>query len=199
MGHSDEHRLTAKELKVRHKEKRGPARDQRLAQIEEEYQRDPCTHHTDISRWVCSCPSFLISRFLLCKHLVREANRLTKNKLKDDLRFFLDLRRNIRPPFYSIPGIHDVDSDRQDSSGDKQRVATVNLNSLLERRDNSCEQATEVDPTPCATPCENQLDGDDDNAPGDGRNELTGVWVDIERDNRVEETRHVSASNALIT
>jgi len=200
MGHSDEYRLTAKELEVRRTEKKGLARDQHLAQIEGEYQRDPCTHHTDISRWVCSCPAFLISRFLLCKHLVREANRITKNELKNDLRFFLDLRRSTKAPFYSIPGIHDIDSDRQGSSDNKQRVATVNLNSLLKDKDDGREQpeTIEVDPTPCATPCENQLD-DDDNAPGDERSESAAPWVDIEQDDRVEETRRVSASNALTT
>jgi hypothetical protein len=198
MGHSDEYRLTAKELEVRHKEKRGPARDQRLAQIEKENQSDPGTHHTDLSRWVCSCPAFLISRFLLCKHLVREANRLTKNKLKDDLRFFLNLRHNTRPPFYSIPGVHDIDSNWQDSSDDEQRVATMNLNSLLERKDDGCEQITEVDTTPGATPCENQPN-DNDNAPDNGRNESTGPWVDIEGDDHAEETRRVSASNARTT
>jgi hypothetical protein len=55
----------------------------------------------------------------------------------------------------SIPGIHDVDSDLQDSSDYEQRVATsMNLNSLLKHEDNGCasEQTTEVDPTPYATP-----------------------------------------------
>jgi hypothetical protein len=188
LGRSDQHRLTAKELEIRCKEKRGPVRDQRLAQIEEEYQRDPGTHHTDISRWVCSCPAFLISRFLLCKHLVREANWLTTNKLKDDLRFFLNLRRNTKPPFYSIPGIHDVDSDHQDSSDDERRVASVNLNSLL--KDNSGVQAAEVN----ATPSKHRHD-DEDNAPCDESNASTGPWVDVEQDDCVEETRRVSASN----
>ena len=30
-------------------------------------------HTTDLKRWVCSCPSFLCSRFLICKHLVQKA------------------------------------------------------------------------------------------------------------------------------
>jgi hypothetical protein len=30
---------------------------------------NPSTYLTDVNRWVCSCPSFLTSRFLICKHL----------------------------------------------------------------------------------------------------------------------------------
>ena len=63
----------------------------------------------------------------------------------------------------SIPVIHDVDvdSDLGDSSDYSRRVATVNLNSLLNRKDNGYEQTTEVDSTPCVTPCENQLNDDE--------------------------------------
>ena len=64
----------------------------------------------------------------------------------------------------------------------------MNLNSLL--KDNSGVQATEVNPTLCE-----HWHDDEDNAPGDESNKLTGPWVDVEQDTRMEETRHVSASN----
>jgi hypothetical protein len=38
-------------------------------------------HYTDMERWICSCPSFLNSRFLICKHLVHLA--VNKAKLAD--------------------------------------------------------------------------------------------------------------------
>ena len=66
--------------------------------------------------WTCSCPAYLISRFLLCKHLVREANNKLSNKPLTDLKFFLNLRRHHYPPFYLIPGIHEpLDDNRKET------------------------------------------------------------------------------------
>ncbi|KAJ7922612.1 hypothetical protein B0H13DRAFT_2317280 [Mycena leptocephala] len=45
-----------------------------------------------IKNWVCQCLSFPGNRFLMCKHLIREANSLLDNKPLTDLRIFLDLR-----------------------------------------------------------------------------------------------------------
>ena len=45
---------------------------------------------------MCSCPSYLTSRFLLCKHLVRQANVSLGSKPCTDLRFF---------PSYVRPGM----------------------------------------------------------------------------------------------
>jgi hypothetical protein len=106
LGKTDEHRLVEKELEWLRKPKKTKGRAERLTQIEEEKNRPKGMYITDINRWTCSCPSYLISRFLLCKHLVRAANRILKDKPLDCLDFFSTLRRNHYPPYYSVPGIH---------------------------------------------------------------------------------------------
>ncbi|KAJ7852598.1 hypothetical protein B0H13DRAFT_2359391 [Mycena leptocephala] len=91
-------------------------RAERLAQLAEEESRESGTYATDIKTWVCPCPHFFKSRFLMCKHLIREANKLLNNRPLTDLRFFLDLRRNHFPPYYSIPGIH---TEAESTSGEE--------------------------------------------------------------------------------
>ncbi|KIJ33965.1 hypothetical protein M422DRAFT_783012 [Sphaerobolus stellatus SS14] len=81
-------------------------RAERLADIESDRARPRGIYHTDLTRWTCSCPAYLISRFLLCKHLVRKANEQLKLESKTSLKFFKQLRRQHYPPFYHIDGIH---------------------------------------------------------------------------------------------
>ena len=84
--------------------KKTKARTAKLAELEADELRLKGTYHTDINHWTCSCPSYLISRFLLCKHLVRTANTKMKGfDPKDNLAFFAALRCNHFPPFYFIP------------------------------------------------------------------------------------------------
>lgn len=61
---------------------------------------------TILDRWVCSYPSFLLSRFLLCKHLVRMVNARLNLSPRNSLPFFAKLRRFHAPPFYRIDTIH---------------------------------------------------------------------------------------------
>lgn len=115
---TDEHRLVAKELAIRKTSKTSKNRAERLEQMAAEGEREPGEYYMDLEKWVCSCPAFLISRFLLCKHLVREANTKLNNKPLSDLSFFANLRRNHFPPYYNIAGIHcelDADSDQEDA------------------------------------------------------------------------------------
>ncbi|KAJ7884236.1 hypothetical protein B0H13DRAFT_1565741, partial [Mycena leptocephala] len=77
---SDEHRLVAKELAILKTSKTTKNRSERLEQIAAEGEREPGEYFTDVDKWICSCPAFLISRFLLCKHLVREVNTKLDNK-----------------------------------------------------------------------------------------------------------------------
>jgi len=104
----DEQRQLERELKWRKTPLKTKNRAERLAQLEAEAERKSGTYHTDIHRWTCSCPAFLISRFLLCKHLVRAANSELGEAPLTDLRFFLNIHRHHLPPFYHIPGIHPV-------------------------------------------------------------------------------------------
>jgi hypothetical protein len=103
----DELRHIQKELEWLYKPKNTKGRAERLTLIQENATRKPGKHHTDTRKWVCSCPAYLISRFLLCKHLVRIANERMKYKSHTHIDWFATLRRNHLPPYYHIPGIHD--------------------------------------------------------------------------------------------
>jgi hypothetical protein len=81
---------------------------ERLAELEEEERREHGTYLTDVQRWTCSCPAYLVSRFLLCKHLVRAVNSSLLEDPCTNLRFFLSLRRQHYLPYYRIPGIHEM-------------------------------------------------------------------------------------------
>ncbi|KAF8882474.1 hypothetical protein CPB85DRAFT_1339540, partial [Mucidula mucida] len=99
MSKPDELRSMEKELAcLKDTSRKAPARAEHLAEIEAERDRPRGKYHTSIKKWTCLCPSYLISRFLLCKHLVREANQLTHNAACKNYRFFLGLRRNHYPP-----------------------------------------------------------------------------------------------------
>ncbi|KLO07967.1 hypothetical protein SCHPADRAFT_807249, partial [Schizopora paradoxa] len=88
MGRTDEHRRVEWELQVLKKKQTATAhnkkdRAQELAWIREDEQRQRGTYYTNIDDWACSCPSFLLSRFLLCKHIVREVNQFFDNQPRD--------------------------------------------------------------------------------------------------------------------
>ncbi|KAF8879756.1 hypothetical protein CPB84DRAFT_1640918, partial [Gymnopilus junonius] len=60
----------------------------------------------NVKKFVCTCPQFVISRFLICKHLVQQFHPV-------DPRFFLEVTRNRSTPFWShrflrpLPGTED--------------------------------------------------------------------------------------------
>jgi len=47
----------------------------------------------EVAKWICTCPSFVVSRFLLCKHLVQGMRRVPPI-------FFLEAERHRQPPFW---------------------------------------------------------------------------------------------------
>jgi hypothetical protein len=51
-------------------------------------------YRPDPNRWVCTCPHFSKSRFLLCKHLVQAVHLVPPT-------FFLEVSRNRSTPFWS--------------------------------------------------------------------------------------------------
>ncbi|KAJ7678816.1 hypothetical protein B0H17DRAFT_1139210 [Mycena rosella] len=114
MDRTDEHRLVEKQLKWLRAPKNTKGRDEHLQLLEEEETRDPGTYLTDLENWTCSCPAYPKNRFLICKHLVREANKKLKDRPLTNLRFFLDMRRNHYPPYYSIPGVNASESEEDD-------------------------------------------------------------------------------------
>ena len=107
MSKSDELCNIKKQLMVLKSGKKSKRRAEKLAELEVDTKRPSGTYHMDVSRWTCSCPSYLISRFLLCKHIVRTVNTCLQGfDPKDDLAFFTSLRQNHLPPFYHIPHLH---------------------------------------------------------------------------------------------
>ena len=147
MSRVDEHRLVEKELKWLKAPANTKGRTERLAEIAEEAHRPHGSYHTDLDTWTCSCPSFLVSRFLLCKHLVRMANARLKDSPRTDLAFFLHLRRNHYPPFYSIEGIH---YDKESANEPEVEIH------ILGRRDavHAHNQRSALVPPPSQTPSE---------------------------------------------
>ncbi|KAJ7810341.1 hypothetical protein B0H13DRAFT_1504446, partial [Mycena leptocephala] len=80
MSRPDDIRLADKQLKWLRKPRNTKGREEHLQLLEEEENRDSGSYATDIENWVCPCPAFPKSRFLTCKHLVREANKLLKDR-----------------------------------------------------------------------------------------------------------------------
>jgi hypothetical protein len=115
MSKPDEQCNIEQQLAVLKSAKKSKGRAEKLAELEADAERPSGTYHTDIGRWTCSCPSYLISQFLLCKHIARTVNaRIPGFNPRDDLGFFTSLRRNRLPPFYYILHIHDQASSQHD-------------------------------------------------------------------------------------
>src|SRR5947199_2979976 len=53
------------------------------------------TYLTDTTRWICGCPAFFTSRFLICKHLVQQKGIV-------DIQFFDQVHRHYKYPFVDI-------------------------------------------------------------------------------------------------
>lgn len=112
---SDETRLLLEKLRLEamnpKSTKAKTDRNTRLDWIREAFEQEAGTYHTSVQKWTCSCPSYLLNRFLLCKHLVREVNELSPTGSNLGLRFFKKLRRRHEAPYYHIPFIHGEDTD----------------------------------------------------------------------------------------
>jgi hypothetical protein len=120
MSRCDEHRLVEKQLEWLKKTKKTKGRAERLAELDEEENRPRGKYLTEIDRWTCSCPAYLISRFLLCKHLVREANQILEDAPLTNLTFFFNLRRERFPPYYKIEGVHYDNSENPEPESDEE-------------------------------------------------------------------------------
>ena len=79
-------------------------RDRQTAQV----------HVTDITRWICSCQAFLLSRWPICYHLVLRAPNL-----KSNLDFFTTVIRQEVYPFLKHPLLQNNDNDNDNDNGGK--------------------------------------------------------------------------------
>ena len=57
-----------------------------MTPVNDKYRPDPV-------QWVCTCPSFMLSHFLICKHLVQAVQPMPSI-------FFLQVKRNHTVPFW---------------------------------------------------------------------------------------------------
>ena len=55
-------------------------------------------YHTNAAMWTCGCESFLLSRFLICKHII-----CCYKELEEPYDFFLTVRRQRSSPFWVQP------------------------------------------------------------------------------------------------
>lgn len=63
----------------------------------------PGSYFTEVSCWVCSCPAFVVSRFLMCKHLVRQVINMPNGTRRRLIRE--DFERRTTPPFLIIKNL----------------------------------------------------------------------------------------------
>jgi hypothetical protein len=73
-------------------------------------------YRPDIKRFVCTCLQFVVSRFLICKHLVQMFQPI-------DPIFFLEVSRNRTVPFWSHPTLKPLLSIEDDNEAN-YRAAT---------------------------------------------------------------------------
>jgi hypothetical protein len=59
-------------------------------------------YRPDAKKWLCTCPFFVTSRFLICKHLVQRVHRV-------DPVFFLKAKRYRSVPFWRDEGLKLLD------------------------------------------------------------------------------------------
>jgi hypothetical protein len=149
MSHCDEHWLVEKQLDWLKKPKKTKGRTEQLAKLDEEEHQLRGKYLTEIDRWTCSCPAYLISRFLLCKHLVRKANKILEDTPLNDLSFFFNLCRERYPPYYKMPGIH-YKKDMEESEEEVEiQVVGDNLWGVqtVSRNSETVKQPTQIPPT----------------------------------------------------
>jgi SWIM zinc finger len=118
MSQSDEHRQVEKELRWLKAPAKTKGCTEHLAEIVEEEACPQGTYATNLEHWTCSCPAYLISQFLLCKHLVHEANKMLDDNPLTSLSFFASLHCQHYSPYYTITGIHYKPGQRCGQWGD---------------------------------------------------------------------------------
>lgn len=84
-------------------------------------------YRPDPHKWVCTCPAFVRSRFLICKHLIQAVQPVPPT-------FFLQVRRNRTLPFWQHPSLVPLEENpSRDSVTDPARDAPVSNEDNAER------------------------------------------------------------------
>jgi len=84
-------------------------------------------YYVDSNRWICSCPSFLQNRFLICKHLVKVVGG-TATRL-----IYEEFKRNYEYPFLILKPLENTElqvPDDEPSSAVRVRVANSEIQEM---------------------------------------------------------------------
>jgi len=94
-------------------------------------------YYVDSNRWICSCPSFLQNRFLICKHLVKVVGG-TATRL-----IYEEFKRNYEYPFLILKPLENTElqvPDDEPSSAVRVRVA----NNEIQRNEQELEESVPI-------------------------------------------------------
>ena len=72
-------------------------------------------YRPNVEKWICTCPSFVVSRFLACKHLVQGICRVPPT-------FFLEANRYREPPFWRHPSLRPLEETAVEIADTRDRV-----------------------------------------------------------------------------
>src|SRR6266702_5773630 len=79
-------------------------------------------YQPDIRRFICTCPQFVVSRFLICRHLVQQFHPVNP-------RFFLEVMRKQCSPFWSHPSLKPLSTAaeriEEDNRTEQMAMATI--------------------------------------------------------------------------
>ncbi|KAI0995829.1 hypothetical protein K3495_g12352 [Podosphaera aphanis] len=103
--------------------------------------QDLLKYHTNPIKWTCACPGFLLSRFLVCKHI-----RFCYEKISDRPKLFSEIQRQRESPFWvheqltlrsdhrpsiiKIPSDNDNESDSDNETGSETEFSENDLANL---------------------------------------------------------------------
>ena len=100
-------------------------------------------YRPDVKRFVCTCPQFVISRFLICKHLVQLFHPVSA-------RFFLEVTRNRTLPFWSHSSLKPISISTEEIKGYEETAAVGDENDIVSGK-----------PYNQVNTAENEVDGSD--------------------------------------
>ena len=97
-------------------------------------------YRPDPHKWVCTCPAFVCSRFLACKHLVQAVQPVPPT-------FFLQVKRNRTLPFWQHPALVPLEgSPSEVAAPDDNEKAPDNIDDDINEQE-PCGEASDEDDT----------------------------------------------------
>jgi hypothetical protein len=95
----------------------------------------------DTKKWVCTCPSFATSRFLLCKHLVQAVHTVPPI-------FYLEARRQRTSPFWVHETLKPLNNDDSDTEQVGQAASQDNIDTDTDIDDDDDDDGEIIDTQP---------------------------------------------------